>query len=110
MTLPDDVTRMLAEVNKRFEGHSLLITGDDPPPTLTVKQHAGFISVSTEQALDAGLITEEQARAAGWTPYVPLPVPWHRRLRWRWQSWRERAGRRVGGWIAGVDLTERDED
>jgi len=80
------------------------------PPTLTVKRHSAYISMSTEQALDAGLITEEQARAQGWTPYVPLPVPWHRRARWRWAAWRERPRRKVGGWIAGVDLSERDED
>jgi hypothetical protein len=81
----------------------------DPPPTITVKRHSAYVPMSTEMALDAGLITEEQARAQGWTPYVAPPVPWRTKARGRWQAWRERAGRKVGGWIAGVDLTERDD-
>jgi len=83
---------------------------DELEPTITVHKHAAYLMLSVDQQLDAGLITEEQARAQGWTPYVPPPVPWSRRLRWRWQAWRERAGRKIGGWLAGVDLSERDED
>lgn len=74
---------------------------------LMVHKAVGYVEISTEMALDCGLITEEQARAQGWTP--PPPIPWWVRLRWRWSALRERAGRRIGGWIAGVDLTERDE-
>lgn len=77
---------------------------------LLVHRYSAHVPVSTEQALDAGLITEEQARAQGWTPYVPPPVPWRTRMRWRWLAWRERTGRKIGGWIAGVDLSERDDD
>lgn len=111
MTFQDDINRMLRE--------SLAAAGVADPDSysaevdttpLLVHRHSGYIPVSTEQALDAGLITEEQAREQGWTPYVPPPVPWRRRLRWRWQAWRERAGRKIGGWLAGVDLTEREED
>lgn len=115
MTFADDLNRMLAEANERLRPGTpgLLV---DPSllfadaPTITVTKSSAYLTLSVEQQLDAGLITEEQARAQGWTPYVPPPVPWHSRLRWRWQAWRERTGRKLGGWIAGVDLSERDED
>ncbi len=111
MTFQDDLNRMLREglaAAGVADPDSYQAEVDTTP--ILVKQLAAYIPVSTEQALDAGLLTEEQARAQGWTPYVPPPVPWHRRARWRWQAWRERAGRKVGGWIAGVDLSERGED
>lgn len=79
-------------------------------PRIVVKRHTAVIPVSTEQALDAGLITEDEARAQGWTPCVLPPLLWRHRVRRRWWEWRERFGRKVGGWIAGVDLTERDDD
>jgi hypothetical protein len=109
MTFQDDLNRMLTEGYDRLTVD--LPTSDAPPlATITVHKHAAYLPLSIEQQLDAGLITEEQARAQGWTPYVPTPLPWRTRLRWRWQAWRERTGRKVGGWIAGVDLSERDED
>lgn len=77
-------------------------------PTFTVHKYAAYVPVSTELLLGAGAITEEQARAQGWTPPEPVKIRWRTRVRWRWQSWRERAGRRIGGWIAGGDL--RDDD
>jgi hypothetical protein len=117
VTFQDDITRMLAEGYERMQRDTMpVLLGEafggpkaEPQPTITAHRVSAFLPMSTEQLLDAGLITEEQARAQGWTPYVPPPVPWHRRARWRWQSWRERAGRKAGGWIAGVDLTERDD-
>src|SRR5258706_442748 len=82
----------------------------EPQPTITVTKSSGYLMLSVDQQFDAGMITEEEARAQGWTPYVPPPMPWRSRIRWRWSAWRERAGRKIGGWIAGVDLSERDED
>ena len=108
MTFQDDLNRMLSEgVNDYFmrEHPALFET-----PAFTVTKSAGYLMLSLEQQVDAGLITEEQARAQGWTPYIPPPTPWRSRLRWRWQAWRERTGRKVGDWIAGMDLSERDED
>lgn len=93
-----------------MDGNTYL--GDDPPPvavpTLTVHKASAYLPVSLQQMVDAGAMSEAEARAQGWTP--PPPIPWRRRARWRWAAWREHAGRKVGGWIAGVDLTERDED
>lgn len=110
MTFQDDINRMLANMEPPFLGEAFGGPKADPPPTITVTKSTGYLLLSLEQQLDMGLITEEQAREQGWTPYVPPPVSWRRRLRWRWQAWRERAGRKIGGWLAGVDLTERDED
>lgn len=94
MTFQDDINRMLADMEPPFLGEAFGGPKADPPPTITVQRVSAYIQVSTE-AFDA--------------PYVAARAPWHRRARWRWQSWRERAGRRVGGWIAGVDLTEGDD-
>lgn len=80
----------------------------EPQPTITVAKSAAYLMLSVDQQLDAGLITEEEARARGWTP--PPPPSRRARLRWRWQAWRERTGRKIGSWLAGVDLSERDED
>lgn len=114
MTFADDLNRLLAQgyadLESRTLGEAFGGPRAEPQPTITERRYTAWLPTSIEQLLDAGLITEEQARAQGWTPYVPPPVPWSRRLRWRWQAWRERTGRKVGGWIAGVDLSERDED
>jgi hypothetical protein len=80
-------------------------------PPITVRKATAYLPMSTELALDYGLITEEQARAQGWQGWPErAKVSRWRRLRWRMTEKRERLGRRVGGWIAGVDLSERDGD
>lgn len=75
-------------------------------PEITVHKVSYYQPISLELAMDCGLITEAEARERGWTP--PPPIPWRWRLRWRLSSLREQVGRKVGGWIAGVDLSERD--
>lgn len=111
MTFQDDINRMLAEGYERMQREfSLTLDETVPTPTVTVKRMGYTLPLSLEQAVDAGIMTEEQAREAGWTPYVLPPLLWRHRVRRRWWEWRERTGRKVGGWIAGVDLTERDED
>jgi hypothetical protein len=52
---------------------------------LSVRKIATRTTMSTEQALMYGLITEEQAREMGWTP--PPPVSRYRRLRWALAWW-----------------------
>lgn len=71
---------------------------DDSPIEVTKLGHS--VLMSDELLMDAGVIPDTRP---------PVHIPWHRRARWRWQEWRERAGRKVGGWIAGVDLSERDD-
>jgi hypothetical protein len=78
-------------------------------PELVVHKMSAYVPISIEMAMDCGLISEAEARASGWTPTPIPPMPRWVRLRWRWQSFRERAGRRVGSWLAGVDLSEPDE-
>jgi hypothetical protein len=81
------------------------------PFDVTVRSISGYVPISIEMAMDAGLMTEAEARAQGWTPRPPRPpIPWRIRARSRWLSWRDRTGRKIGGWLAGVDLTDRDED
>lgn len=109
------IDRMLAESYERM-ADGVIYDPDRPgvfymnstAPAITVHKHAAYLKLSTDQLLDAGLITEDAALAQGWTP--PPPPSRRSRLRWRWQAWRERVGRKVGGWLAGVDLSERDED
>lgn len=103
--------RLIDEESEKMAGRLSDQLGVDVQPddtVLTVVQHAAYLPMSIEMLLDSGAITEDEARARGWTPTPPVKIPWRTRLRWRWQSWRERAGRRIGGWIAGGDL--RDDD
>lgn len=50
-----------------------------------VRKISATVPFSIELLLDAGAITEDQAREMGWEP--PPPVPWRRRARWALQSW-----------------------
>lgn len=75
-------------------------------PTITVHKVSYLMDVPFELLIDYGAMTEDEARARGWTPTPLPPVPWRRKMRWRFQASRERAGRRVGSWIAGVKLTD----
>jgi len=54
-------------------------------PEITVHKIGAYVPVSVELLLDAGAITEEEAREMGWTP--PPPLPRLRRLRWALSSW-----------------------
>lgn len=67
---------------------------------IRVIKHAAYLPVSDELLMDAGVIPDTRP---------PVHIPWRSRLRWRISERRERVGRKVGGWIAGVDLTERDD-
>lgn len=98
----DDAT---ADLRRRFLA-DMKIKYDGKP--ITVRRSSAFVPASLELLVDSGAITEDEARARGWTP--PPRPPWRSRARWRFQAWRERAGRKLGSWIAGVDLSERDED
>lgn len=75
-------------------------------PRITVRKLSAYVPISIELALDCGVITEAQALATGWRPTPRVTPSWRTRLRWHWHSFRERLGRRVGGWIAGLDLSE----
>ncbi len=75
-------------------------------PEITVRKMSAYVPVSFEQAMDAGLMTQVEARAAGWVPPPPAPpTPWRMRARWRIADWRERIrlARRA---LAGDDLHE----
>lgn len=102
-TFAETFRRLLTEESKQMSANL-------DEQLLTIRQHVAYMPVSVEALLDAGAIAEAEARAQGWTPPVPVKTPWYRRLRWRWHAWRERAGRKVGGWIAGVDLSEREDE
>jgi hypothetical protein len=57
---------------------------------LTVTKASGWMMVSDEVAMDAGVIPDTRPRA-----------PWHRRAKWRLQRWRERAAKRAYRVICG---------
>lgn len=67
---------------------------------LTVTKYGAYVPITDDMAMDYGLI-----------PDTRPPVRYSRRLRLRW--WRQRkvdaVRMRVGSWIAGVDLSERDD-
>jgi len=97
-----------ADLERRFlADHPDLTLSYDTTP-ITVNRSAACIPASLDLLVDSGAITEDEAIAQGWTP-PPSPTLGDR-FRWRWQAWRERIGRKIGSKLAGVDLTERDED
>jgi hypothetical protein len=60
-----------------------------PEPTITVQKLSNYVTMSTEMALDYGIITEAQARERGWTP--PPPPTRRQRFRyWRGHLWHKR--------------------
>lgn len=101
------MTGMDEALRRIWEDAAARLDADLPPgirlevdtTPLVVTKYSGYLVASDDVLMDAGAIPDTRP---------PVRTPWHRRLRWRWQAWRERAGRKVGGWIAGVDLSERD--
>lgn len=65
---------------------------------ITATKASAYLPVSQDLLMDAGVIPDTRPK---------VHIPWWRRARWRIRDWRERVGRKVGGWIAGVDLSER---
>lgn len=58
--------------------------GDDPPRVTKI----GYtIPMSYDMAIEYGLMTEEEARAKGWTPFEYPPIPFWRRVRYRIRGW-----------------------
>lgn len=72
---------------------------EDGAPIIVEKVGA-HIPVSDDLLMDTGVIPDTRP---------PVHIPWWRRAHWRIQAWRERVGRKVGGWIAGVDLSDPDD-
>ena len=98
MSMPESMERLFADAAAKLsvelpEGHVAYY--DQTPVKIT--KHSGFIPLSEDQLMDAGIIPDTRP---------PVYTSWRTRLRWRWAAWRERIGRRVGGWIAGVDLRD----
>ena len=99
---PDPFLAYLREAASKLDAHlptGSAATSDDA--AIEVVKLGHNVLMSDELLMDAGVIPDTRPR---------VRVPWHRRLRWRWAEWRERTGRKVGSWVAGVDLSERDDD
>jgi hypothetical protein len=101
-TLPNPIDEWLREVAAKLsadqpEGRDLAY---NPAPELTVHKSFGFVTLSNDLLMDVGAIPDTRP---------PVHIPWRRRLRRRLNAWREQVGRKVGGWIAGVDLSDPDD-
>lgn len=107
MTFADDVNKLLADAYEKLEPQPSRSAGDFSG--WVVRKTRGYVPVSFEHLIDAGAMTEEEARARGWEPTVYPPISWRTRLRRRITAWRMRLGRQVGGWIAGERLYNDDE-
>lgn len=105
MTQPQDFfQRIWDDATVKLDAEVL---GDGPadsyhaaPQAVDVQKRAVSMMISNDLAMDYGLIPDTR---------TPARIPWRTRLRWKLSAWRERVGRKVGGWIAGVDLSERDD-
>lgn len=102
MTTPSDsFERLLCDsINRSALFNPPDSPGGTVPPRIVVTKTSAILPMSDDQLMDAGIIPDTRP---------PVRIPWRRRARWRWLAWRERAGRRVGGWIAGVDLADRED-
>jgi hypothetical protein len=69
---------------------------------LPVRKLAGYIEVSDDLAMDAGLIPDTRPK--------PPPPSWRTRFRWKRAEWRERAARRAYKIIAGDWPDDREDD
>lgn len=109
MTFADDYQQWLADAAEQMAmtGNLYLAPSEDGLPT--VVKAACYVPVSFEQAMDAGLVTEEEARARGWEPTVYRPTAWHRRLRYRIWRWRDAAALKLYRLVAGHDVEAPDE-
>lgn len=92
----DDV--LSEEEAERLKERFLAAQGQ-PAEFMVVKQSA-VLPVSDELLMDEGVIPDTRP---------PLKVGWRTRFRWWLSPSRERFGRWLGGKIAGVDLTDRDD-
>lgn len=103
MTLGDDLEKLLGEqfTDWQKELHGDLRIGINTDPLLSapinVRVQRGYVQVSRE-------LLDETYRA----PAPAHLAPWRKRARWRWQAWRHVAGLKIGGLIAGFDLSHDD--
>jgi hypothetical protein len=109
VTIPDwfedHMRRTLEEVN------ALRLLPDGTPEGTTVDYDTTPV---TARKLSAWVPTTccamTDATGENHCNHTPPPrPPWHRRTRWAISSWWSRLRLRLGSWIAGVDLDERDE-
>jgi hypothetical protein len=64
-----------------------------------VKKIAYTIPISTEMAMDCGLIPDTRE---------PVKISRRRQWRWRFGDWRWRRRMRLASWVAGFDVENRD--
>jgi hypothetical protein len=110
VSLADDYNKFLRDAAEQMDmTGNLYLAPDEDGGLPTIVKSAAYIPVSFEHLIDAGAMTEEEARARGWEPTVYPPIPRRIRLRWWIAVRRIRLGRRVGSWIAGERLYSDDE-
>ena len=106
MSMPDAIDRLFADAARELSTNTQEMSIHYAPNpvevmVIEIEKASGYIIMASDELLmDAGVIPDTRS---------PVHIPWQARLRWRWSAWRERVGRKVGGWIAGVDLGERDD-
>jgi hypothetical protein len=101
MAFPADFQRMMDDAIAKMQPLAppgTTLQYDQTP--LVVKQSA-YMAVSDDLLMDYGVIPDTRP---------PVQIPWRHRLRWWITARRERVGRKVGSWIAGVDLHDNWDD
>lgn len=74
------------------------LVATNPVADVTATKVGFSMSVSTDMAMDYGLIPDTR-------PPRPLPSRWQR-LRWTWRDKRQSARMRLASWIAGFDVED----
>lgn len=93
----DDLDRIREDWIRRYGPDSVRAPGD---LSLTVRKMTTYWPMSTEEAMEHGLIPDTR-------PPAPA-VPWHRRARWAVSNTIVAARLRLGRWIAGIPKDEWD--
>jgi hypothetical protein len=103
VSFPDEFSRLLQETTDRLskEFPEGVVLEYDTTPLIARKLQA-FVPVS------CCVLTDTTGENHCEHP-PPQPIPWRRRLRWRLRARWDAFRLRLGSWVAGVDLNERED-
>lgn len=92
-----------------FTNEEIGRTEDGKPIVRPVLKYGHYLPVPYELLIAEGAMTEEEARARGWTPTLQPRIPRRRRLRWRIDTLRERLAYRLFRLVAGYEMRTDDD-
>jgi hypothetical protein len=105
---PDEFSRLLRETTDRLSKEfpeGMVVEYAQQTPMVQVHKLQAYAPVSCCVLTD----TTGENHCEHPPPPPPPPIPWRRRLRWRLRARWDAFRLRLGSWVAGVDLNERED-